>query len=194
MAAGLTDPTRGKVVLDGRPVLEPPRGLIYIFQQYANSLFAWRTVIDNVMFPVESAPRARRGELRAQCRDYLRQVGLDGFEEKYPWQLCGGMQQRVAIARVLAADRQVLLLEEPFSAVDPREHVADMKRALEIENAKADAVFTGQHLGENRGVALIPEFIVAGPLKAGRLEAVLSNYSAPPLAFTRSTRPRDISR
>jgi NitT/TauT family transport system ATP-binding protein len=118
MAAGLTAPTRGKVVLDGKPVLEPPPGVIYLFQQYAKSLFAWRTVIDNVMFPVESAPRARRGELRAQCRDYLRQVGLDGFEGKYPWQLSGGMQQRVAIARALAADPQVLLLDEPFSAVD----------------------------------------------------------------------------
>lgn len=118
MAAGLTEPTRGKVFLDGRPVREPPPGVIYLFQQYAKSLFAWRTVIDNVMFPVESAPRARRGELRAQCRDYLRQVGLDGFEDKYPWQLSGGMQQRVAIARALAADPKVLLLDEPFSAVD----------------------------------------------------------------------------
>jgi NitT/TauT family transport system ATP-binding protein len=118
MAAGLTAPTRGKVVLDGKPVREPPPGVIYLFQQYAKSLFAWRTVIDNVMFPVESAPRARRGELRARCRDYLRQVGLDGFEDKYPWQLSGGMQQRVAIARALAADPQVLLLDEPFSAVD----------------------------------------------------------------------------
>lgn len=118
MAAGLVSPTAGKVLLGDQPVQEPPPGVIYLFQQYAKSLFAWRNVIDNVMFPLESAPRARRGELRQQCQDYLRQVGLAGFEEKYPWQLSGGMQQRVAIARALAANPRVLLLDEPFSAVD----------------------------------------------------------------------------
>jgi NitT/TauT family transport system ATP-binding protein len=118
MAAGLMAPTKGKVLLDGEPVLDPPPGVIYLFQQYAKSLFAWRTVIDNVMFPLEASPRSQRGELRDKCRDYLKQVGLDGFEDSYPWQLSGGMQQRVAIARALAADPQVLLLDEPFSAVD----------------------------------------------------------------------------
>jgi NitT/TauT family transport system ATP-binding protein len=118
MAAGLIAPTKGRVLLDGRPVLAPPPGVVYLFQQYAKSLFAWRTVIDNVMFPLEGAPRGQRGEQRARCQDYLRQVGLSGFEDSYPWQLSGGMQQRVAIARALAADPQVLLLDEPFSAVD----------------------------------------------------------------------------
>jgi len=118
MAAGLIGPTKGKVLLDGKAVLGPPPGVVYLFQQYAKSLFAWRTVIDNVMFPLEGAARTRRGELQAQCRDYLRQVGLAGFEDRYPWQLSGGMQQRVAIARALAANPQVLLLDEPFSAVD----------------------------------------------------------------------------
>jgi NitT/TauT family transport system ATP-binding protein len=118
MAAGLIPPTKGKVLLDGKPVLAPPPGVVYLFQQYAKSLFAWRTVIDNVMFPLEGASRSQRGQLRARCQDYLRQVGLSGFEDSYPWQLSGGMQQRVAIARALAADPQVLLLDEPFSAVD----------------------------------------------------------------------------
>ena len=118
MAAGLMHPTKGRVLLDGKPVLDPPPGVIYLFQQYAKSLFAWRTVIDNVMFPLEAAPRSQREELREKCRDYLKQVGLAGFEDSYPWQLSGGMQQRVAIARALAADPQVLLLDEPFSAVD----------------------------------------------------------------------------
>jgi NitT/TauT family transport system ATP-binding protein len=118
MAAGLIPPTKGKVLLDGKLVQDPPPGVVYLFQQYAKSLFAWRTVIDNVMFPLEGVPRTRRDELKARCQDYLQQVGLAGFEDHYPWQLSGGMQQRVAIARALAADPKVFLLDEPFSAVD----------------------------------------------------------------------------
>jgi NitT/TauT family transport system ATP-binding protein len=118
MAAGLIPPTKGKVFLGANTVSSPPPGVVYLFQQYAKSLFAWRTVIDNVMFPLEGAPRSQRSEMRARCQDYLKQVGLSGFENSYPWQLSGGMQQRVAIARALAADPQVLLLDEPFSAVD----------------------------------------------------------------------------
>ena len=85
MAAGLISPTKGKVHLGGKSVQDPPPGVVYLFQQYAKSLFAWRTVIDNVMFPLEGAPRTRRDELRERCRDYLRQVGLAGFEDHYPW-------------------------------------------------------------------------------------------------------------
>jgi len=118
IAAGLTPPTSGQVVMDGAIVTGPPARLVYLFQQYSKSLFAWRTVLQNVMFPLEAAPRAQRVRQREQCMEYLRQVGLDGFEDKYPWQLSGGMQQRVAIARALAAEPDVLLLDEPFSAVD----------------------------------------------------------------------------
>jgi NitT/TauT family transport system ATP-binding protein len=118
MAAGLIPPTRGRVLLDGKPVLAPPPGVVYLFQQYAKSLFAWRTVIDNVIFPLEGTSRSRRSELRSRAEGYLQQVGLSGFEDRYPWRLSGGMQQRVAIARALAAEPDVLLLDEPFSAVD----------------------------------------------------------------------------
>jgi NitT/TauT family transport system ATP-binding protein len=118
MAAGLIPPTRGRVVLDGKNVSAPPPGVVYLFQQYAKSLFAWRTVIDNVIFPLEGTSRGRRSELRTRAEGYLQQVGLAGFENSYPWQLSGGMQQRVAIARALAAEPEVLLLDEPFSAVD----------------------------------------------------------------------------
>lgn len=118
IAAGLIPPTRGKVLLEGKSIMAPPPGVVYLFQQYAKSLFPWRTVIDNVFFPLEGAPRSQREEARRRCQDYVRQVGLTGFEKSYPWQLSGGMQQRVAIARALAAQPKVLLLDEPFSAVD----------------------------------------------------------------------------
>jgi NitT/TauT family transport system ATP-binding protein len=118
IAAGLMPPSSGRVEEDGRPVTAPPDRFVYLFQQYSKSLFAWRSVLDNVMFPLEHAPRSQWPSLRDQCRQYLRQVGLAGFEDRYPWQLSGGMQQRVAIARALAAQPDVLLLDEPFSAVD----------------------------------------------------------------------------
>jgi NitT/TauT family transport system ATP-binding protein len=136
MAAGLMAPTKGKVLLDGKPVLEPPPGVVYLFQQYAKSLFAWRTVIDNVMFPMEGTPGVKRAELRERCRDYLRQVGLAEFSDRYPWQLSGGMQQRVAIARALAADPSVLLLDEPFSAVDALTRMELQSLMLELWQRK----------------------------------------------------------
>jgi NitT/TauT family transport system ATP-binding protein len=136
IAAGLTPPTSGEVVMDGAAVTGPPARLVYLFQQYSKSLFAWRTVLQNVMFPLEAAPRAQRSRQREQCLQYLRQVGLDGFEEKYPWQLSGGMQQRVAIARALAAEPDVLLLDEPFSAVDALTRMELQSLVLDLWQAK----------------------------------------------------------
>jgi NitT/TauT family transport system ATP-binding protein len=149
MAAGLLPPTKGKVLLDGKSIHEPPPGVIYLFQQYAKSLFAWRTVIDNVMFPLENLPRAMRPELRRRCQDYLHQVGLKGFEDKYPWQLSGGMQQRVAIARALAANPKVLLLDEPFSAVDALTRMELQSLVLELwERNKFTAILVTHDVEE----------------------------------------------
>jgi NitT/TauT family transport system ATP-binding protein len=132
IAAGLTPPTSGEVTVDGRAVTGPPPGVVYLFQQYAKSLFPWRTVLQNVMFPIESRSRSGRAALRERCADYLRQVGLAGSEGKYPWQLSGGMQQRVAIARALAAEPKVLLLDEPFSAVDALTRMELQSLTLEL--------------------------------------------------------------
>jgi NitT/TauT family transport system ATP-binding protein len=136
IAAGLTPLTSGDVVMDGAAVTAPPRRLVYLFQQYSKSLFAWRTVLQNVIFPLEASPRAQRSRQREQCLQYLRQVGLDGFEDKYPWQLSGGMQQRVAIARALAAEPDVLLLDEPFSAVDALTRMELQSLVLDLWQAK----------------------------------------------------------
>lgn len=118
IAAGLMAPTSGEVEENGKHIAGPPDRFVYLFQRYSKSLFAWRTVLENVMFPLEGAPRSDRAQSRDRCRQYIRQVGLAGFEDRYPWQLSGGMQQRVAIARALAAGPDVLLFDEPFSAVD----------------------------------------------------------------------------
>jgi NitT/TauT family transport system ATP-binding protein len=118
IAAGLARPSKGTVRFHGAEVTAPPPGIVYLFQQYGKSLFPWRTVIDNVAFAVEHQPGMNRAEARASSRRYLDMVGLGDFAGHYPAQLSGGMQQRVTIARALAAQPRVLLMDEPFSSVD----------------------------------------------------------------------------
>jgi NitT/TauT family transport system ATP-binding protein len=130
--AGLLPATSGEVLLAGTPVTAPPRDMVYLFQQYNKSLFAWRTVQSNVAFPLENRPGLKSAEIRERCVEYLRMVGLAGFERHYPWQLSGGMQQRVAIARALAASPRVLLMDEPFSAVDALTRIELQALALDI--------------------------------------------------------------
>jgi NitT/TauT family transport system ATP-binding protein len=116
--AGLIEPTSGTVFLDGRKVDGPPPGVIYVFQQYTRSLFPWKTVERNVAFGLENRERLSRAAIAARTREIIALVKLTGFEKHFPWQLSGGMQQRVAIARALACRPDVLLMDEPFSAVD----------------------------------------------------------------------------
>ena len=116
IAAGLIAPSAGQVPLNVA-VTGPPDQMVYLFQQYSRSLFPWRTALDNVAFAVEHRP-ACRAKAREHSRRYLDMVGLGDFDRHYPWQLSGGMQQRVVIARALAAEPHVLLMDEPFSSVD----------------------------------------------------------------------------
>jgi NitT/TauT family transport system ATP-binding protein len=118
IAAGLAAPTLGSVSFQGQQVDGPPPGIVYLFQQYGKSLFPWRTVIDNVAFAVEHRRGMGRAAAREHSRAYLEMVGLADVAQRYPAQLSGGMQQRVTIARALAAEPRVLLMDEPFSSVD----------------------------------------------------------------------------
>jgi NitT/TauT family transport system ATP-binding protein len=112
---GLVIPTEGQVRLDGRALLSPQRRVSYVFQ--AVNLMPWRTVLRNVTLPLEVAGAARDPAID-RAREILALVGLDGFERAYPRELSGGMAQRVAIARALVANPEVLLLDEPFGALD----------------------------------------------------------------------------
>ena len=133
--AGLVEPTSGAVFLDGRNVDGPPRNVIYVFQQYTRSLFPWKTVERNVAFGLENRERLSRVAIAARTREIIALVKLNGFEKHFPWQLSGGMQQRVAIARALACRPDVLLMDEPFSAVDALTRVGlqELLRSLWLE-------------------------------------------------------------
>lgn len=115
MIAGLLKPSTGRVVVEGRPVKGPQEAVGVVFQRPV--LLPWRTAIDNVLLPVE-VKRKLTAEDRGRAIQTLKLVGLDGFERHYPQQMSGGMQQRVAISRALIHDPKILLLDEPFGAVD----------------------------------------------------------------------------
>jgi NitT/TauT family transport system ATP-binding protein len=115
--AGLLAPSAGKIVVNGKEVSGPPPDLVLLFQEYNKSLFAWRSVLGNVRFGVD-ARGSQSVDAEAKARKLTELVGLKGFEKHYPWELSGGMQQRVAIARALAYEPQVLLMDEPFGALD----------------------------------------------------------------------------
>jgi NitT/TauT family transport system ATP-binding protein len=115
--AGLLPPTDGRVLLHGQQVIEPPRQMALVFQDYSRSLLPWMSVQANVSLPLHRR-NLTGDEQRTLVSDALASVGLEGFEHHYPWQLSGGMQQRVAMARALAYQPEILLMDEPFASVD----------------------------------------------------------------------------
>jgi NitT/TauT family transport system ATP-binding protein len=122
LCTGLRPPTQGTVVVDGRQVAGPLKMVGMAFQ--APNLLPWRTTLDNVLLPLEivepykSSFKRRRGEYAERARAILKTVGLQGNEDKFPWQLSGGMQQRASICRALIHEPKLLMLDEPFGALD----------------------------------------------------------------------------
>ncbi|MCS4510584.1 ABC transporter ATP-binding protein [Xylophilus ampelinus] len=139
LTTGLRMPSMGKILIDGQPVTGPLKISGMAFQ--APSLLPWRTTVDNVLLPLEivepfrSSFKQRKAEYVERARALLRKVGLGGYEDKFPWQLSGGMQQRASICRALIHEPKMLLLDEPFGALDAftREELWCILRDLQAE-------------------------------------------------------------
>jgi NitT/TauT family transport system ATP-binding protein len=169
--ADLERPTDGTVLVNG---VTPEQARLkrhygYIFQ--APALYPWRTIERNVMLPLEVMGVARE-ERRARAAHYLRLVNLSGFERKFPWQLSGGMQQRVSIARALSFDPALLLMDEPFGALDEivRDHLNEQLLRLWEETGKT-VVFVTHSIPE--AVFLSTRIVVMSP-RPGRVIDVIS--------------------
>jgi len=119
--AGLQAPTSGRTVFEGQEVTEPPAKLAVVFQDYSRSLLPWMSVAENVALPLKGT--GSKADIGGRVERALVSVGLSGKGKLYPWQMSGGMQQRAAIARGLAYNPDVLLMDEPFAAVDAQTRV-----------------------------------------------------------------------
>jgi len=129
--SGLMAPTGGKVVLDSETVTRPPKKMALVFQDYSRSLFPWMTVRQNVAFPLRNKALSA-DESKRLVEESLEAVDLSAAMDRYPWQLSGGMQQRTSIARAIAYQPEILLMDEPFASVDAqtRANLEDLMLAI----------------------------------------------------------------
>lgn len=143
---GLTNPTSGNVYLDNKPIVGPSFKTGYVFQQYA--LFPWRNALSNIEFGLETHG-IQKEEREKIARKLLSKFGLSDFEDRFPYQLSGGMQQRVAIARSLATNPDVLLMDEPFAALDAQTREILQNELLKIwEGTDTTVIFVTHSIDE----------------------------------------------
>ena len=144
---GLLPISGGSLTLNGRAIDRPGRDRAMVFQQ--PSLLPWRTVLDNVRYGLELQRRVSRGEATRRSREFVQLVGLGGFEDAYPLELSGGMQQRVNLARALTTDPEILLLDEPFAALDAQTREFMQLELLKIwRQTGKTALFITHDIGE----------------------------------------------
>ncbi len=166
--SALIKPSRGKVLIDEQPVLAPSNDVGIVFQQAV--LLPWRSVLDNVLLPAEILKLDKK-KARTRAYDLLSTVGLSGFEARYPGELSGGMQQRAAICRALIHNPSMLLMDEPFAALDAltREELGlELLRIWSIE--KKTIVFVTHNILE---AILLADRVVAMSPRPGRISEII---------------------
>lgn len=166
--AGLHEPTSGTIYLDGKPIKGTGVERGVVFQQYA--LFPWRTVLKNVMYGLE-IQKVPKDKAEAIARKYIKSVGLEGFENSYPKELSGGMKQRVAIARAYAVNPEVLLLDEPFGALDAQTRVQLQQELLTTwEQDKKTCFFITHDVDE---AVILAQRVIIMSARPGRIKKIV---------------------
>jgi NitT/TauT family transport system ATP-binding protein len=179
LISGLEPASEGEVLVLGKPVHGIAEDIGYVFQ--TDAVFPWKTVLDNVA----AGPRYHgrtTGQARSMAREWISRVGLSGFEDRYPYQLSGGMRKRVALAQSLINEPQILLMDEPFSALDVQTRALMENELLSLwANTRASVVFVTHDLEEAIALADRVFVISAGP------GTVKANYPVP------LSRPRNVT-
>jgi NitT/TauT family transport system ATP-binding protein len=184
LVAGLDSPTTGRIVLDGRPITAPGPDRGMVFQSY--TLFPWLTIADNIAFGLreKGVPAAARGRI---VNEWLERVGLAGFAQHYPKQLSGGMQQRTAIARALANEPAILLLDEPFGALDNQTRALMQELLLGIwERQQKTVLFVTHDIEE---AIFLASRVVVMTARPGRIKAEVFIDLPHPRHYTIKTSP-----
>jgi NitT/TauT family transport system ATP-binding protein len=176
---GLVTPTRGQVSVDGQPVTRPGPDRGFVFQQ--DALFPWRTVLANIIFGLEVQGKRKRESLQ-RADELIRLVGLSGFEQHYPHELSGGMRQRANLARALTIDPDILLMDEPFAALDAQTRELMQAELLRVWRSNRKTVMFVTHQIDE--AVYLADRVVVMTSRPGQIKAVLE-VDIP--------RPRDLS-
>jgi NitT/TauT family transport system ATP-binding protein len=168
MAAGLEFPTAGSVTVGGKPVKGPGPDRSVVFQQFA--LFPWKTVVENIDFGLRAA-KVPAGERRSRIERHIELMGLQGYESAFPHQLSGGMQQRVAIARSYVLDPDVLLMDEPFGALDAQTRVVMQEELIKLSRLSPRTVLFITHAVEE--AVYLADRVVVMSSRPGRVSEII---------------------
>ena len=173
--AGFLKPSAGSIELEGQPIVRPGPDRVVIFQEF-DQLLPWKTVLRNVMYPLRVARRMGDAGAREEARRFVAMVGLERFADAYPHQLSGGMKQRVAIARSLALNPRMLLMDEPFASLDAMTRRKMQEEVLAIWEATRKTILFVTHSIQE--AVLLGDRILVLSSGPGRVKRIVENPAA----------------